>query len=63
MKIGDKVRVTEKARDYLFIDDDEEFTIVNILEENVQYKIVINSDTFGKDWVQFVNEEEIIFCN
>jgi hypothetical protein len=59
MKIGDRVKITEDAKDLLPYDVDTEFTIIRILE-NADYPYVLNAEEFGKDWMQFFNENEII---
>lgn len=59
--IGDKVLLTENAKVMLGLPDGIEYTITDILkEENVEYKIVLNAEEFGKDWVQFFDETELI---
>lgn len=64
MKKGDKVRVTEKARNYVpwYELSDVEFTIVDILEESpsIPCNYVLNYPLFGKDWVQFFKKDELI---
>lgn len=67
MKIGDKVRITDKARYVVpwYYLGDVEYTIVNILEKskNTPYNYVLNNPDFGKDWVQFFDENELIPLN
>jgi hypothetical protein len=61
MKIGDKVKLTEEAKDRLYIDDDVEYVIIDIIKNiDVPYPIVLNTPKFGRDWVQFFNKKEII---
>lgn len=62
MKIhkGDKVILTEETKNNLGLPDGVEYTIVDILYDNVPYNIVLNAEEFGKDWVQFFDEDEII---
>lgn len=62
MKIhkGDKVILTEETKKNLGLPDGVEYTIVDILYDNVPYNIVLNAEEFGKDWVQYFDEDEII---
>jgi hypothetical protein len=60
LKIGDKCFITENAKTLLGLPDGIEFTIKDILQEDVEYQIVLNAEEFGKDWVEFFNEDEII---
>ena len=62
MKIGDKVTIKEDSTDKLpyEVPENTEFEIVGIIDEKVAYPYVLSSETFGSDWVQFFNEEEII---
>lgn len=60
MKIGDKVKVKDEAKDLLpyTIPDDVEYIIVDIIE-NQRFPYVLKSDTFGQDWRQFFKEDEL----
>lgn len=59
-KIGDKVCLTEYCSDRLDFDNNIEFTIIDILKLDIEFPIVLNSPQFGKDWVEFVNNDELI---
>jgi hypothetical protein len=56
--IGDKCYITENAKVNLQLPDGVEYTIKDILQEDVEFKIVLNSEEFGEDWVQFFRAEE-----
>lgn len=60
-KIGSICYLTEDARNLIGIPDefDIKFKIVYILEEDVDYKIVLKSEEIG-DSDYFVNEDEIV---
>lgn len=60
MKIGDKCYIAENAKVLLGLPDGIEYTVKDILQEDVEYKIVLNAKEFGEDWVQFFKEEELI---
>jgi len=60
MKIGDKCFLTENTKVILGHDDGIVYTIVDILKLEVECPIVINAEQFGKDWVEFVDEDELI---
>lgn len=60
IKIGDKCFITENARVLLGLPDGIEYTIKDILQENVEFQFVLSADEFGKDWVEFFREEELI---
>jgi hypothetical protein len=58
--IGTKVFITENARVKLGLSDGIEYTVKDVLKEDVPYNIALGAEEFGKDWVQFFNEDEII---
>jgi hypothetical protein len=60
MEIGNKCHITENARVLLGHQDGIEYTIKDILKQNVKCPIVLSSEEFGKDWVEFFTEDEII---
>ena len=62
LEIGNKVRMTEQTAKRFYFPSDTEFTITDILEDNVPYQIVVNAKEFGKDWVEFFKQEELILC-
>ena len=59
-KVGDKCYITENAKVGLGLPDGVEYTIIDILQENVEFNFVLNAEEFGKDWVEFFREEELI---
>jgi hypothetical protein len=59
-KVGDKCYITENAKVGLGLPDGVEYTIKDILQEDVEFQIVLNAKEFGKDWVQFFRAEELI---
>lgn len=59
-KVGDKCYITENAKVGLGLPDGVEYTIVDFLQEDVEFKIVLNAEEFGRDWVEFFREEELI---
>lgn len=60
LKIGDKCYITENAKVGLGLPDGVEYTIIDILQEDVEFNFVLNAEEFGKDWVEFFREEELI---
>lgn len=60
IKKGIKTFITENAKVSLGLPDGIVYEVVDILEDNIEYNIVLNSKEFGKDWVQFFNKEELI---
>lgn len=60
MKIGKKVFITENTRVLLGLPDGVEYTIKEILTDNVDCRIVLTAEELGKDWVNFFTESEII---
>ena len=60
MVIGTKVFINENARVLLGLPDGVEYTIKDILKENIPYKVALGADEFGKDWIQFFKEDELI---
>ena len=60
MEIGKKVFITENVRVLLGLPDGVEYTIKDVLKDDVPCKIVLGADEFGKDWVQFFMEDELI---
>lgn len=59
-KIGDKVFITENAKVKLGLPDGVEYTIKDILHEDVEFQIILNAEEFGKDWMEFFRAEELI---
>ncbi len=57
---GDKVILTEETKNHFGLPDGVEYTVVDVLYDNVPYNIVLNAEEFGKDWVQYFDEDEII---
>jgi hypothetical protein len=62
LKIGDRCYITENAKVMLGLPDGIEFTIKDILQPDIPHRVVLNADEFGKDWIQFFKEEELIKC-
>jgi hypothetical protein len=60
LKVGDKCYITENAKVGLGLPDGIEYTIKDILKDDVDFPIVLNAEEFGKDWVEFFREEELI---
>lgn len=60
LTIGEKVTINENAKVLLGFDDGLEFTVVDMLQEDVEKPIVLNCKDFGKDWVEFFSVDEII---
>jgi hypothetical protein len=60
LEVGDKCYITENAKVGLGLPDGVEYTIIDILKENVEFNFVLNAVEFGKDWVEFFKEEELI---
>ena len=60
MEIGKKVFINENARVLLGLPDGVEYTIKDVLKDDVPCKIVLVADELGKDWVQFFSEDELI---
>jgi len=60
MEIGKKVFINENARVMLGLPDGIEYTIKDVLKDDVPCKIVLGADELGKDWVQFFREDELI---
>ena len=59
-KIGDKVVITDKARAHFKLPKNVEYTIEDILEDEVNYKYMLKAEEYlGKYWVQFFTYEEI----
>jgi hypothetical protein len=56
-KIGDKCRVIERTRIGLDLED-LEYTVIDIVKGDVQYPIVLSSDTVS--WKQFFSKDELI---
>lgn len=57
---GDKVILTEETKNNLGLPDGVKYTVVDVLYDDVPYNIVLNAEEFGKDWVQYFDEDEII---
>ena len=60
MEIGKKVFINENARVLLGLTDGVEYTIKDVLKDDVPCKIVLGADELGNDWVQFFSEDELI---
>lgn len=60
IKIGDRVTLTEQAKNIVGLREDFEFVVKDILKGDVKYLIVLSCEEFGEDWVQFFKKEEII---
>lgn len=60
MKIGKKVFITENTRVLLGLPDGVEYTIKEILTDDVDCRIVLTAEELGKDWVNFFSENELI---
>ena len=60
MKIGKEVFITENARCLLGLPDGVIYTIKDILEEDVECRIVLAAEELGEDWVNFFKESELI---
>lgn len=60
MKIGKKVFITENTRVLLGLPDGVEYTIKEILTDNVDCRIVLTAEELGEDWVNFFSENELI---
>lgn len=59
-KVGDRCYITENAKDGLGLPDGIVYTIKDIIEDDVEFQIVLNAEEFGKDWVQFFKADELI---
>jgi len=57
---GDKVILTEETNKHFGLPDGLEYTVVDVLYDNVPYNIVLNAEELGKDWVQYFDEDEVI---
>ena len=60
MKIGKKVFITENTRVLLGLPDGVEYTIKEILTDDVDCRIVLTAEELGEDWVNFFSEDELI---
>lgn len=60
LKINDPCYITENARVMLGLPDGIVYTVKDILQEDIDFPIVLNAKEFGKDWFQFFKTEEII---
>ncbi len=60
IEIGKKVFINENSRVLLGLPDGVEYTIKDVLKNDVPYKIVLGAEEFGKDWVEFFMEYELI---
>lgn len=60
LKIGDKCRITTDAKRWVRVHEDVEFTIKDILQQDVSFPIVLTAEEFGEDWYEFFKREEII---
>jgi hypothetical protein len=60
IKIGDNCYLTEYTTSQLCLPEGVKYTIIDILEDDVDFQIVLNAEEFGKDWVQFFCIEELI---
>jgi hypothetical protein len=60
IEIGKKVFINENSRVLLGLPDGVEYTIKDVLKDDVPYKIVLGAEEFGKDWVEFFMECELI---
>lgn len=60
INIGDKVYITENSKTLLGLPEGIEYTVIDILKEDVEFKVVLNAKEFGSDWVEFFKPEEII---
>lgn len=61
-KVGDKCYITEETSFRLGLPDNIEYTIKDILKEDVKFQIVLNAKEFGKDWVEFFRAEELVIA-
>ena len=61
LKISDTVILTENAKNIMGYPEGLDYVIMDILEEDIEYPIVVNNtEHFGKDWRQFFKEDELI---
>lgn len=60
-RIGVKCRITENSRVLLGLIDDVEYTIKDILQDYIEYPIVLKAEEFGENWYQFFRSDELIF--
>jgi len=61
IKIGDKVRLTEKVSYQMCFPVSMEFVVIDILTEHVDYPIAVSCvDIMGRDWVEFFRVSELI---
>ena len=60
MEVGKKVFITENARVLLGLPDGVEYTIKEILTDDVDCRIVLTAEELGNDWVNFFSENELI---
>jgi hypothetical protein len=59
-KIDDEVLITENTKISLGLANDAKYKVVDILQDGVDFRILLKSDENGKDWFQFFKEEELI---
>jgi hypothetical protein len=60
IEIGKKVFINENSRVLLGLPNGIEYTVKDILKDDVPCKIVLGAEEFGKDWVEFFMECELI---
>jgi len=59
IKKGVEVFLVENTRVIMGLQEGLVYSVVDVLE-NVEYPIVLRCEELGKDWVEFVNEYEVI---
>ena len=60
MAYGKKVFITENTRVLLGLPDGVEYTIKEVLTDNVEHRVVLIAEELGNDWVNFFSENELI---
>lgn len=63
IKIGDRCYVKEETKNELGLADDIVYVVHDFLNNDVDFPIVLKTDKFGKDWVEFFREDELILIN
>lgn len=59
-KIGDKCKISSEVYPYYGGDENQIFTIVDILGEGEVFPFVLSNEKYGKDWREYFNEEALI---
>ena len=60
---GQLVHINENAKTKLGLPEGLEYYIDDVIEEEVDYQIVLKCEELGSDWVGFFSLEELILLN